>query len=143
MTSRTLPRPVPRLLALGVALIALVALLPMSSAHAQSSSLRSRRTVERAGQCNSGSAKWDLKAKRAPGGRIYVEFEVDSIPRGSRWQLFVSQNGRRIVAANRTARTSRGVQVNKVSGNRNGKDRFHAAAVNRRTGTSCFGRLRF
>ena len=81
MTSRTLPRPAHRLLALWVALIALVVLLPMSSAHAQSSSLRSRRIVERHGQCNSGSAKWDLKAKRVSGGRIYVEFEVESISR--------------------------------------------------------------
>ena len=133
-----------RLLAGGVALTALVALLPMSAAQAGQDSLSlTTRTVERSGNCRSGHAQWDLKAKRRSGGRIYVEFEVDQIPRGAHWQLFVSHNGRRIAAVDRTARTSRGVQVSRVTGNRSGRDRFRASAVNPRSGTSCFARLRF
>ena len=131
-----------RLLAGGVALTALIALLPMWSAHA-GEALFSGRRVERSGDCRSGNAQWDLKAKRLAGGRIYIEFEVDQIPRGARWQLFVSDNGRRIAAVNRTAHTSKGVQVSRVTRNRSGRDRIRAAGVNPRRGTSCFGRLRF
>jgi len=142
MTSRIDPRPVHRLLTVAVALTALLALLPMASAHAQSSSLH-KRTVDRAGRCGSSNAHWDLKTKRVAPGKIYVEFEVDSIPRGSHWQLFVSQNGRRIAAVDRRATTSRGVQVSRVVANRDGRDRIRAAGVNPRRGTRCFGHLRF
>jgi hypothetical protein len=142
MTSRIDPRPVHRMLTVAVALTALLALLPMASAHAQSSSLRSR-TVERTGRCGSSNAHWDLKTKRVAPGKIYVEFEVDSIPRGAHWQLFVSQNGRRIAAVDRTAHTSKGVQVSRVTNNRHGRDRIRAAGVNPRTGTSCAGHLRY
>jgi hypothetical protein len=136
MTSRN-SRLLRRLLAGAVALTATVALLPMSSAQA------SGRTVERSGNCSQGNAQWDLKAKRLLGGRLYIEFEVDQIPRGARWQLFVSDNGRRVAAVNRTARRSQGVQVSRVTRNRNGRDRIRAAGVNPRTGTSCFAHLRF
>jgi hypothetical protein len=143
MISRLLSRPSRRLLAGAVALTALVALLPMSAAQAGVDAFSFTRTVERSGHCRSGHAQWDLKAKHRSGGRVYVEFEVDQIPRGARWQLFVSHNGQRMAAVTRTARTTRGVQVSRLTRNLVGRDRFRAAAVNNRTGTSCFGRLRF
>jgi hypothetical protein len=99
--------------------------------------------VERTGHCRQGTARWDLKTKNLAGGRIYVEWEVDSIPRGTHWQLFLSQNGTRIAAVNATARTRRGVKVTRTPHNRVGRDRIRAAAVNPRTGTACFARLRF
>jgi hypothetical protein len=132
-----------RLLAGGVALVALAALLPVSPAQAEATSFTSRRTVERHGNCATGNGQWDLKAKPLAGGRLYVEFEVDQIPRGTHWQLFVSQNGRRIAAVTRTARTSRGVQVSRVTHNRAGRERIRAAAGNPRSGGRCFGHLRF
>lgn len=138
-----LPRLLRRLLAGAVALTALVALLPVSAAQASPDLLAFTKSQERSGNCRSGNAQWDLKAKRRPGGRIYVEFEIDQIPRGAHWQLFVSHNGKRIAAVDRTARTSRGVQVSRLTRNLNGRDRFRAAAVNPRSGSSCFARLRF
>jgi hypothetical protein len=143
MTARTLPRLLRRLLAGGVVFTALLALLPMSAAQASHSSFLHRRIVERTGQCRSGSAHWDLKTKNLAGGRIYIEFEVDSVPRGARWQMFVSQNGRRIAAVDRRARTSKGVQVNRVRRNGSGRDRIRAAAVNPSSGNTCSGSLRF
>lgn len=145
MTSRHLPRLLRRLLAGGVALTALLALMPLSPAQAvqDSSALSRKRLVERTGTCGTSSAHWKLKAKRAAGGRIYVEFEVDSIPRGARWQLFVSHNGQRIAAVTQTARTRRGVQVSRITPNRAGRDGIRAAGVNPRTGTSCSGNLRY
>ena len=143
MTARTLPSLLRRLLAGGVVLTALLALLPMSAAQASHSSFLHRRIVERTGACGSGSAHWDLKAKNLAGGRIYIEFEVDSIPRGARWQMFVSHNGQRIAAVTHTAKTRRGVQVVRVRHNQVGRDRIRASGVNPASGNSCFGRVRF
>jgi hypothetical protein len=108
------------------------------------STLATRRTVSREGVCRQGAADWDLKVRRYAGGRLYVEFEVDDIPRGFRWQLFVADNGRRVAAVTRRSLgPALGVQVARLTANRAGRDRFRAAAVNPRTGNTCVARLRY
>jgi hypothetical protein len=103
-----------------------------------------RRTAVREGDCRGGRGDWDLKVRRRSGGRLYVEFEIDEIPRGSRWQLFVAHNGRRVAAVRRISRGFvLGVQVSRYTRNRSGHDRFRAAGVNPRSGSTCVGRLRY
>ncbi len=142
MNART-PRRIRRFLAGGVVVMALLALLPMSAAQASHSSFKPRRIVDHTGTCRLGTAHWSLKAKKLSGGRLYMEFEVDSIPRGARWQLFVSHNGKRIAAVTLTARTHRGVQVTRVGSNHVGRDRVRASAVNTVSNNTCFGSLRY
>ena len=145
MTSRTTLR-LRRLCAAGVAAVALAPLLPTAatgSTGAAPFASVTTRSVEREGQCRQGPGEWDLRVRRRAGGRLYVEFEVDEIPGGRRWQLFMAHNGRRIAAVTRVSNASRGVRVSRLTRNRAGRDRIRAAAVNPRSGSTCLGRLRF
>ncbi|MDQ4085060.1 MAG: hypothetical protein M3165_04505 [Actinomycetota bacterium] len=145
MTSRTTRPLLRRLCAAGVAAVALTPLLPAAATGSTATpfTAATARTVEREGQCRQGPGEWDLKVRRHPGGRLYVEFEVDEIPGGRRWQLFMADNGRRIAAVTRISNSSRGVQVSRLTRNRPGRDRIRAAAVNPRSGSTCRGQLRF
>jgi hypothetical protein len=146
MTSRTTTRLRRGVSVMGAAVVAVASFaLPASAdvTETSSSSAAARRSVERTGECRNGAAEWDLKVQTRPRGRLYVELEVDEIARGSRWQMFLADNGRRVAAVTRVGGVAREVRVNRVILNRRGRDRVRAAAVNPRSGSTCVGRLRF
>lgn len=129
----------------GVTLVALGPLAPppLVTATVPTAAATAARTVEREGNCKAGPAEWDLDVERRTRRRLRIEFEIDEIRRGQRWNVFVSHNGRRVASVTRVARTSRGIRVVRFTRNRRGRDRIKAAAVHPRTGSTCVARLRF
>ncbi|MCB0872902.1 MAG: hypothetical protein H6531_08870 [Actinobacteria bacterium] len=85
--------------------------------------------VRRAGTCNTSATS---KLKLSPeNGRIEVEFEVDQNRRGVRWRVVVTRNGARVFRGVRvTGGPSGSFTVRRVIGNRPGRDRVVARAVN-------------
>ena len=148
MTSRT-TRSVRLLAAASAAVLAQGLLVPTATATsaeetaATASALAVRRVAEREGQCRSGPGEWELKVRRRPRHRLKIEFKVDEIIGGQRWQIFVSDDGRRVAAVSRVSTASSGVRVRARTRNRRGRDRIVASAVNSRNGNTCTGRLRF
>jgi hypothetical protein len=98
--------------------------------------------TERDGRCRFGG-EWQLDVERMPRGRIRIDFEVDEVGRRQRWQVFVSNNGRRVAAATRFSRVVGEFQLRRRTLNRRGRDRIAASAVNTRTGNRCSGFIRF
>jgi hypothetical protein len=126
-----------RLLVVGVAVVALGALLSVPTANATVG-----RTKDREGSCR-GPGTWDLQVKARPRHRIRIRFEVDDIGRRQRWQVFIANKGHRVAAVTRRSGRSGEFQVTRRARNRKGRDRVRAAAVNPRTGSICVARLRF
>jgi hypothetical protein len=133
--SRSLLR---RLLVVGVAVMALGALLSVPTASATVG-----RTKDREGSCRAGPGTWDLQVKARPHRRIRIRFEVDDVGRRQRWQVFIANKGKRVAAVTRRSGRSGEFQVIRRARNRKGRDRVRAAAVNPRTGSICIARLRF
>jgi hypothetical protein len=139
MTSR-IRRTLRDLLVLGVAMVALGALLSVSTTSATATV---GRTKSREGACRSGPGDWDLQVKARPHRRIRIRFEVDDVGRRQRWQVFIANKGHRVAAATRRSGRDAEFQVTRRARNRKGRDRIRAAAVNPRTGSLCVARLRF
>jgi hypothetical protein len=98
--------------------------------------------VIRHGSC-SGRADWKLKAK-ADDGRLEVEGEVDSNVNGQHWRWRILHDGN--VSARGRARTmgpSGSFDIERRVVNAPGTDRIGWRAVNRATGQTCSGGLRF
>ena len=98
--------------------------------------------VIRRGNC-SGSADWKLKVK-TDDGRLEVEGEVDSNRVGQRWRWQIRHNGN-VSARGRAVTTARSgsFDVERRVVNAPGVDRIGWRAVNRATGQTCSGGLRF
>ena len=129
--------------------VAAVALGPLAPAAAGAASPASAAMVvaspgylERDGRCRFGG-EWQLDVERMPRGRIRIDFEVDEVGRRQRWQVFVSDNGRRVAAATRFTRLGGDFQIRRRTLNRRGRDRIAASAVNTSTGNRCSGFIRF
>ena len=127
-----------RLLVVGVAVVALGALLSVPTASATVG-----RTKDREGSCRAGPGTWDLQVKARPHRRIRIRFEVEDVGRRQRWQVFISNKGHRVASVTRRSDRSGEFQVTRRTRNRKGRDRIRAAAVNPRTGSICIARLRF
>ena len=97
--------------------------------------------TEEAGACSMVSA-WDMKAKPVAGGRIEMEYSVDSNRLGQAWAVRVSNNGTLLFKVNRTTNgVSRSFSVDKMLANRAGIDRLVARATNAKTGEVCRGHV--
>ena len=93
--------------------------------------------TEEAGACSMVSA-WDMKAKPVAGGRIEMEYSVDSNRLGQAWAIRVSNNRTLLFKVNRTTNgISRSFSVDKMLKDRAGTDRFVARTTNTRTGEVC------
>ena len=125
-----------RLLVVGVAVVALGALLSVPTASATVG-----RTKDREGSCRTGPGEWDLQVKSRPHRRLRVRFEVDEIGRGQRWQVFMSANGHRIASVTRRSGRDADIQVTRRTRNTRGRDKVRVAAVNPRTGSICRARM--
>jgi hypothetical protein len=98
--------------------------------------------VIRRGNC-SGTADWKLKVK-TDDGRLEVEGEVDSNRVGQRWRWRILHNGD-VSARGRAVTTapSGSFDVERRVVNSPGVDRIRWRAVNRATGQTCLGGVRF
>lgn len=89
--------------------------------------------AEARGTCTNG-AHWKLKAKH-DGGRVELEFEVDTNRAGQVWAVRIADNGTKVFAGTRrTAGPSGSFTVRATTADRPGADRItaratHAAAV--------------
>ncbi len=80
---------------------------------------------------------------RRDDGALRVRFEIDDVPSGQPWQLFLSDNGTRIYSGTKGSGSSGDVRVSRSTTNRSGSDRIAASGVNTRTGTTCEGSLSY
>lgn len=101
------------------------------------------RSIERSGSCKVGQATWDLDVQAYPRRRLRIEFEIDEIRRGERWNVFIARNRRRVLSATRRATVTGEIRVVRFTRNRAGRDRVRAVGVNPRTGNSCSASVRF
>lgn len=98
--------------------------------------------VTRSGSC-SGRGEWRLRVRHETATTIRVRFTVEHLDPGDTWQLFVSDNGTRIVSASRVVDAGEAIRVTKVTANRDGDDRIRASGVNVTNGGSCDGALTY
>jgi hypothetical protein len=97
--------------------------------------------TEESGTCSMAST-WDMKAKPETGGRIEMEFSVDSNRLGQKWTVKVLDNGNLLMSGTRTTRgISRSFSFDKLLANRAGTDRLVARAKNAKTGEKCRGHV--
>ena len=96
----------------------------------------------RSGSC-SGRGEWRLRVRQETATTIRVRFTIEHLDPGDTWQLFVSDNGTRIVSTSRVVGSGEGVRVTKVTANRDGDDRIRASGVNVTNGGSCDGALTY
>jgi hypothetical protein len=99
--------------------------------------------VRRRGSCSGGPGEWSLRVQRESRRKLRVRFEIDDVPTGQRWQLFLSNDGHRVYSRTKTSRRGGEVRVRILIRNRPGRDRIAASGVNTRTGTTCEGSVRY
>lgn len=99
--------------------------------------------VRVSGTC-SGNSTWKLKAKPEDGGRIGVEFEVDSNKNGQTWKVTLKDDGTAFWSGTRTTLAPSGsFSVEKLTKNLAGTDNLVGRATNPATGEVCRGALAF
>jgi hypothetical protein len=120
-----------------IVLAAAVALVPAAPAVASDDSIRRR------GDCTGGPSDWKLVVRQETATTLRVKFEIEGGATGQTWQLFLSDNGTRIFAANRVSREDGYVRVVRETADRAGADLIKATGLNLVTGESCGGSLSF
>ncbi len=98
-------------------------------------------TEERRGSCSGGPGHWELRVSRDD-AQLRIRFEIDDVPSGQSWQIFISDNGRSVFSGTRTSNDGH-VRVRVRTRNRAGTDRIKASGVNTKAGTTCAGRVAF
>jgi hypothetical protein len=94
------------------------------------------REVERKGTCSMGSARYDFSVDKERGGRLDVDFDLDSKP-GERWRVKLRHGKKVIVKTTRTTDREGEIDVDRTRPNTPGKDKFVARAKNLATGELC------
>jgi len=103
----------------------------------------SAKGVEERGRCSIGPGVWKIAVRSEDGGKLRVQFRIEHVPAGQRWQVFLSDNGARIFSGTRRANSSGEVHVTVFPTDRSGTDRIAASAVNGGSGVVCEGSLAF
>jgi hypothetical protein len=103
----------------------------------------SARGVEKRGSCSGGRGEWRIAVRSESDGKLRVRFEIEHVPAGQTWQVFLSDNGTGIFSGTRRASSSGEVHVTVFPRNRPGTDRIAASGVNSGTGIRCEGVLSF
>jgi hypothetical protein len=94
--------------------------------------------VHRHGGC-SDSSRWELDLERE-GGRIEVDYEVDTDVAGQRWRVKLVHNGDVFFRGVRETHGRDGsFEVERRTDDASGTDCFIGRAVNKRTGEVCRG----
>ncbi len=99
--------------------------------------------VRRRGSCSGGPGEWTLRVQRESRKKLRVRFEIDDVPKGQRWQLFLANDGHRVYSGTKLSRRGGEVRVRILIRNRRGRDRIAASGVHTRTGTTCEGSVRY
>jgi hypothetical protein len=94
---------------------------------------------EARGSCSGGPSDWRLRVRPEDGVELRVRFEIRGGEPGQRWQLFVSDNGTRVLARTKTSDDGGRVRVRKPTADQAGTDQIRASGVNVETGESCSG----
>jgi len=84
-----------------------------------------------------------LRVQRESRTKLRIRFEIDDVPAGQRWQLFLSDNGTRVYPRTKVSRRGGEVRVRIATRNRPGRDHIAASGVNTKTGTTCEGSVRY
>lgn len=104
----------------------------------------SARGVEKRGHCSGGPGDWKLTVQSEDGGKkLRVRFEIDHIPAGQTWQVFLSDDGVGIFSGTRRTDGEGDLRVTVFPSNRRGADRVAASGVNPGSGVSCEGSVAF
>jgi hypothetical protein len=122
---------------LAAVLAGVLALAFATSATASDDSIRRR------GECAGGPSDWKLVVRQETASTLRVKFEIEGGAEGQTWQLFISDDGDRIFAGNRTSQQDGYVRVVREPTDRAGSDRIEAMGVNLATGESCGGSLTY
>lgn len=101
------------------------------------------RDEDKRGHCSSGHGDWRLRANAEGEGKLRVRFEIEHVPAGGSWQVFLSDNGRGIFSGTRHADSDGEVHIRVYPANRRGTDHIAASGVNAASGVSCEGSLAF
>jgi hypothetical protein len=117
-----------------VALLAVVVALPSAGARDDE--------VRRDGTCDLGSG-WRLIARRESATTLRVRYVLDTDHAGQAWSIFLSMNGSRLFAGQRTTTSDGSIRVTRYPADRAGDDLIKGSANNLVTGESCNGSLTY
>jgi hypothetical protein len=94
------------------------------------------------GGCSGGHSEWRLSVQREEAGLLRVRFRIEGSEGGHEWQLFVSNQGKRIYAGTKLSDDGGEVRLRLPTRDRRGRDHIAATGVDLTTGESCSGGLR-
>lgn len=112
-------------------LVALVLTLAAGPAKAPNGEVR--------GSCSGGPSGFRLRVQPQDDASLRVRFEIEGGEEGQAWQLFMSDDGKRIYAGTKVAGDEGHVRARTATRDRAGRDRISATGVNLATGESCAG----
>jgi hypothetical protein len=98
--------------------------------------------ARREGSCT-GHGEWRLEVDRRDTHTLRVRFRIENTPAGKVWEVFLSDNGKRFLAATRTSNANGEVRVSKNTRDRSGTDKVKGYAFSRATGEVCSGTVSF
>jgi len=102
-----------------------------------------RADVSTRGSCSGGPGTYRLDVQREDRSTLRVRFEIASEGAGERWQLFISDNGVRVLARTKYSRSDGDLRVRIEIADRSGTDRISATGANLDDGETCAGSVRF
>lgn len=115
-----------------------VAVLVVSAAPASADGDARRR-----GDCVGGPGDYELRVGRVDRTTLRIRFRIDDVDPGDAWQIFVSDNGVRVVSRTKTSNAEGQVRIRRRIRDRAGTDRVVASGLNVVDGTTCRGTVRF
>ena len=98
--------------------------------------------VRRDGTCDLGSG-WRLIARRESATTLRVRYILDTNRAGQAWSIFLSLNGARLFAGQRTTTSEGSIRVTRYPMDRAGDDLIKGSGNNLVTGESCNGSLTY
>jgi hypothetical protein len=98
--------------------------------------------AHREGSCQ-GPGEWHLQVSREGPSTIRVRFDITHVDPGDSWQVFLSDNGTRILAGTRVASATGKVHATKITANRSGRDLVKGTGVDVTRGGSCSGAVTY
>jgi len=99
--------------------------------------------VRRRDSCSGGPSEWELRVRRVDGSRLRIRFEIEEGTPDNEWQLFLSDNGRRVYAGTKVSDAEGGVRVRRSTADRTGDDLIKASGVDLENGEICSGSVTF
>ncbi len=98
--------------------------------------------VRREGACDRGS-EWRLIVRRESATTLRVRYALETGEAGRQWSVFLSMNGSRLFAGQRTTNGDGDLRISRYPADRAGEDRIKGWANNLSDGESCSGSLTY